>query len=158
MSIHEDFREPLEKLESAMESFKERVRNKLMGLSKEDRFRIMRQDLSMASLELLCEWALPDEDYEICATMMDVKSNNEAEFFCRFTFVEPNDGKAKIVRFTDAEDGKVYYHADFVVNDVEGSVVMLHKGEDGIWSSEWKSNDPVYFDPIGTAIEVQEKK
>lgn len=158
MRLQEEFDESMRRLDEAMESYNARVRKKMMDMSKEDRYRVMRQDLSMDGLETLCAWALPEEDYEICATMMEVKANNEAEFSCRFTFEEENDSKAKIVRFTDA-DGTRYYHADFLLHDeTEGAVVMLHKRADGTWHSEWKVNDPIYFEPLGEAIDAWEVK
>lgn len=156
MSFQEEHDEVLQRLDEAMQSFNARWRKKLMDMSKEERFRVMRQDLSLDGIESLCEWALPEEDYEICATMVEVKKNNEAEYFCRFTFEKEKDGKAKIVRFTD-KDGITYYHADFLINEeTEGSVVMLHKGEDGQWNSEWQSSNPIYFEPLGAAIEIEE--
>lgn len=50
---------------------KTRLRQFLKGRSKEDMKDVLR-DLDSASLELLCEMSLPDEDYEICQAVQEV--------------------------------------------------------------------------------------
>jgi hypothetical protein len=146
------------KLKNALEVGKAKMRKHLMGMSKEDRFRSMRQDLSQKGIETLCEWALPEEDYEICATVEEIKANNIDTFKIRFSLDGESNNKALIVKFLNP-DGRIYYHADYILhNDIEGSLVMLHLNGNGEWTSEWKSNDPKLFFPIGEAIKANEKK
>jgi hypothetical protein len=157
MSIKDEHDETLNRFEKAVEASKAKFRRFLMEKNKEERFRIMREDFSMNVLETLCEWALPDEDYEICATVEQVKANNTADFKVRFEFEDEMNNKAHVVRFEGA-DGTTYYHADYILHDEDdGWLVMLHRQEDGSWYSEWRSSDARLFQPIGEAIERWEE-
>jgi len=50
---------------------KTRLRHFLKGRSKEDMKDVLRE-LDKASLQILCEMSLPDEDYEICQAVQEV--------------------------------------------------------------------------------------
>jgi hypothetical protein len=106
----------------------------------------------------LCEWALPEEDYEICQTLKEIKANNIDTFKIRFIFEGENNNKASVVKFVD-KDGQIYPHADYLLHDdVENSIIRLHKDSEGLWASAWKSNESKLFDPIGEAIDAREEK
>ena len=153
MNFQKEFDELSKKYNESVESLKKRIREKLMSMSKEERFRCLREDMSLKGIESMCEWALPDEDYEICASVEEVKANNIDKFKIRFTYQNEVNNKASVVKFIGT-DKKTYYHADFLLNDnEEGSVIMLHKNNQGIWTSESKSNDTNMFIPIGRAID-----
>jgi hypothetical protein len=135
-----------------------KMRKWLMDMTKEDRFKVLREDMSLKGIETLCEWALPEEDYEICASVEAVKANNIDTFKLRFSFEGETSNKALIVKFIGA-DSRIYYHADYLLHDSdEGALVMLHKNNEGIWTSEWASSEPRLFTPIGVAIEARETK
>ena len=154
MSLSEEHEELLKSIKEVVESVQIEMRKYLMGMTKEERFRFLREDISLRGIETLCGWALPEEDYEICASVEEVKANNIATFKVSFCFLGEDTHKAIIVKF-DA-DGKTYYHADYLLDGNEGAVVMLHKDDEGLWTSEWESNDPNLISPIGQAIDVIE--
>jgi hypothetical protein len=158
MSTNDDYNEAMRQYDAALEKSKADMRKLLMTMSKEERFRAMRQDLSQNGIETLCEWALPEEEYEICATVEEVKANNIGEFKIRFLFEGETNNKASVAKFVD-KDGQTYYHADCLLHDdFETAIVMLHKNAEGQWTSDWKGNDSSLFIPIGEAIDEREKR
>src|ERR1035437_2691166 len=158
MSLREDNDDIIRKFEKSVEIGKINMRKFLMNKSKEDRFQALREDFSLKGIETLCEWALPEEDYEICASVEAVKANNINTFKLRFSFEGETSNKALVVKFIGA-DSRIFYHADYLLHDSdEGALVMLHKNNEGIWTSEWESNDRRLFTPIGEAIEATETK
>lgn len=158
MSMEDDLDETLKKYEGSMEIVKKKMRKKLMNMTKQDRFRVLREDLSLKGIKAMCEWALPEEDFEICASVAEIVANNIDTFKLRFSFQGDNNNKALLVKFKGT-DGRTYYHADYLLHDNDnGAVVMLHKNDSELWTSEWVSNDPNLFIPIGEAIDIWEKQ
>ncbi len=156
MSIHEESDDTLEKFKEAIEFSKEKMRKHLMDMTKEDRFNVLRENYSFKSCEEISKWALPEEDYEICASVKDVLANNIDIFKISFSFEGKLNNTALIVKFKRKDD-RIYYHADYILNNgEEGTVVMLYKDEQDIWNSEWVSSNPIMFKPIGEAIELFE--
>lgn len=159
MSLKEEHDDALERFEEAVEISKKKLRVFLLSKSKEERFRLLRETFSLKGIESMCEWALPDEDYEICASVEEVKSNNIEEFKVRFSFQGEDNNKALIVKFIGA-DNNIYYHADYILDDDDdGSITMLNKNEAGLWISETVSTyDADKVIPIGEAIDAWEAK
>ncbi len=156
MSLKEEYDDTLKNFDKAVEIGKKKIREFLMTKSKEDRFKVLRENFSQKEIELMCEWAIPEEEYEICSSVEEVKANNISQFKIRFVFEEENNNKALIVKFKGTGD-RTYYHADYLLHDNErGTMLNLHKNDEGIWTSEWSSNDDRLFIPIGNAID--EKK
>ena len=131
---------------------KERIMSFLMGKSKLERFKCLREDLSPQYVKWLKGQALDNENYEICATIEEIEGSNKATFETTFDFGGSPFNKANIVQFE--QEGTEYYNLDYeLVNGHEGTLVMLHHRSDGTWNSDWNSAEPVMFEPIGQAIE-----
>lgn len=158
MGAEQEFINALNNLQDVVEKSKAGLRGKLMAMSKEERFRVLREDLSLKGIEALCEWALSEEDYEICASVKDVKASNISTFKLRFSLNGNSSNKALVTKFKWT-NGKIHYHADYLLDDSEeGALVMLYKNDEGVWTSEWASNNRNMFLPIGEAIDTWEEE
>ena len=144
------------KLEEAAEEAKAKMRNFLMDKNTAERFKLLRENFSLILLYKICEWAIPEEDYEICSSVQQVMADNLATFEVNFLYEGLESNKASIVKFK-GEDGTIYYHADYVLHDdFEAAILNLYQNI-GIWISDWPANEPTLFQPIGDAIEKYEK-
>jgi hypothetical protein len=136
---------------------KAKMRAFLMSKSKEDRFRIMREELSPKAIEEICQWAIPEEDYEICTTLQEVSADNIDTFSIEFSLEGTDSNRASMVKFL--KDGIYYYHGDIhLEDDDEYSIISLYKRPDGTWNSEWMANDTRFYQPLGEAIDHYESQ
>ena len=146
-----------EKLEQAADEAKAKMRKFLMSKNIVERYKLLRENFSLILLKKICEWAIPEEDYEICSSVQQVMANNLATFDIQFVYEGLETNKAGVVIFK-GEDGIFYYHADYVLHDqFEGAILNLYNNI-GIWTSDWPANEPTLFKPIGEAIEDYEKQ
>jgi hypothetical protein len=136
----------------AGEIFKSKMRKHLMDKTAEERFNVLRNDFSLENLNLVCEWAIPEEDYEICDAVQKVIANNENQFELKFAFDNSNENSALVVKFKK-DDEFNYYHVDYKLNDgTDDSILNLVK-IDGEWTSNYDTNDERLYKPIGMAID-----
>lgn len=140
----------------AAEAAKVKMRAMLMDKTVEERFTLLRENFSLLLLDKICEWAIPEEDYEICSSVQQVKADNLHTFQVNFTYEGLQNNQATIIKFKGA-DGILYYHADYMLHDqFEGAILNLYN-QLGVWTSNWPANEPTLFVPIGEAIEYFEK-
>ena len=156
MDEEQEAPETPDKLEEAAEEAKAKMRKFLMGKTAADRFKLLRENFSLILLNKICEWAIPEEDYEICSSVQQVMADNLATFEVNFMYEGLETNKASIIKFK-GDDGVFYYHADYILHDeFEGAILNLYNSI-GIWTSDWPANEPTLFQPIGEAIEKYEK-
>lgn len=135
---------------------KANIRAQLMRKTREERFRVLREDYSLERLNTISRWALPEEDYEICQSVNEVKANNEKHFEVDFSYTSNLTDRAVIVKFRKP-DGIYYYHADCVLqNGIDETVFNLFKNSEGVWLSQGKNNNAYLLAAVGKAIDCYE--